>query len=307
MGDREFVALGTASQVPTRHRNHNGYFLRWDGEGILFDPGEGTQRQLIHAGISAPRITRICVTHFHGDHCLGLAGIVQRLSLDRVPHPVHVHYPASGQRYFDRLRRASIFKDVATIVPHPIREPGVIAQGPDWTLSAEALDHTVPCFGFRLEEAPKRNFEPAKLAALGLKGPIVGELRRTGRVALEDGRQITLAEVSSERPGQVFAFVMDTRRCDGAVRLAQGADLLVCESTYLQSEATEAWERGHMTAADAAQVAQAAGVTRLVLTHFSQRHPDEAAFVAEAQPIHGDVVAVVDGMRVPVPPRRAVA
>ena len=88
MSVRELVVLGTASQVPTRYRNHNAYLLRWDGEGFLFDPGEGTQRQLIHAGISSPDITKICITHFHGDHCLGLAGISQLLSLDGCPHPV---------------------------------------------------------------------------------------------------------------------------------------------------------------------------------------------------------------------------
>ena len=86
---RELVVLGTASQVPTRHRNHNGYLLRWDGEGLLFDPGEGTQRQMLRAGVAAHDLNRICVTHFHGDHSLGLAGVIQRINLDRVPHPGH--------------------------------------------------------------------------------------------------------------------------------------------------------------------------------------------------------------------------
>ncbi|MCA9658673.1 MAG: MBL fold metallo-hydrolase, partial [Myxococcales bacterium] len=124
MSARELVVLGTASQVPTRYRNHNGYLLRWDAEGILFDPGEGTQRQMITAAVTASMITRICITHFHGDHCLGFASMVQRISLDRVPHTVDVYYPASGQVYYDRLRRASIFHDVSHIEPHPIREAG---------------------------------------------------------------------------------------------------------------------------------------------------------------------------------------
>ena len=111
MSSREVIFLGTASQVPTRRRNHNALFLAWDDLGILFDPGEGTQRQMTHAGLSATQITHVCVTHFHGDHCLGLAGIVQRLSLDRVPHPVEVIYPRGGQVYFERLRHASIFHD----------------------------------------------------------------------------------------------------------------------------------------------------------------------------------------------------
>src|SRR6185503_1114476 len=120
MSTRELIALGSASQVPTRHRNHNAYFLRWDDEGILFDPGEGTQRQMTMAGLSSSQITRICITHFHGDHALGLPGIIQRLSLDRTTHPVEVYYPASGQAFFERLRHATIFMDKATIVPRPI-------------------------------------------------------------------------------------------------------------------------------------------------------------------------------------------
>jgi ribonuclease Z len=117
MSARELVVLGTSSQVPTRYRNHNGYLLRWDAHGILFDPGEGTQRQMTFANVTATAINRICVTHFHGDHCLGLAGITQRISLDGVPHEVPVHFPASGRKYFDRLRHASIFLDQARLVP----------------------------------------------------------------------------------------------------------------------------------------------------------------------------------------------
>src|SRR3954471_10374761 len=121
MPAREAIFLGTASQVPTRSRNHNAVFLRWDDLGVLFDPGEGTQRQMLLAGLSAAQITHVCITHFHGDHCLGLAGIVQRLSLDRVAHPVEVIYPASGQVYFERLRHASSFYEVATLVPRPVQ------------------------------------------------------------------------------------------------------------------------------------------------------------------------------------------
>jgi ribonuclease Z len=104
---RDLTVLGSASAVPTRTRNHNGYLLRWDGHGILFDPGEGTQRQMSFAGLAATDVTWLCVTHFHGDHCLGVPGIVQRIARDRVPHPVRAVYPASGAVYWDRLRHIS--------------------------------------------------------------------------------------------------------------------------------------------------------------------------------------------------------
>lgn len=304
MSDRAFIALGTASQVPTRHRNHNGYFVRWDGEGLLFDPGEGTQRQMIFAGVSAPKINRIFISHFHGDHCLGLAGIIQRLSLDRVSHPVDVYYPASGQQYLDRLRHAAIFKEVAKLRLHPISEPGVVEVCPHFQIEAHRLSHTVETLGYRLVEPPRTNLDPARLKAAGLRGPLVGQLKRDGQVTKDDGTVVRLEDVSSVTPGQVFAFVMDTRFCRNAVRLAADADLVVCESTYLKSEAREARERGHMTATDAARVASEAGARTLVLTHFSQRHPDEQVFVDEAKLLHDDVVAVLDGDVVPFPPRR---
>ena len=117
MSQRELIVLGTSSQVPTRYRNHNGYLLRWDGEGVLFDPGEGTQRQMLFAGVAMRDVTRVCITHFHGDHCLGLPGVVQRLSLDNAPHQVPIHFPASGAAYYDRLRHASAFYDVADTLP----------------------------------------------------------------------------------------------------------------------------------------------------------------------------------------------
>ena len=304
MSSREFIALGTASQIPTRYRNHNAYFLRWDEHGFLFDPGEGTQRQMTFSGLAVSQLNRILITHFHGDHCLGLAGLVQRISLDGVSHPVHVHYPASGQVYFDRLRRASIFHDKSDVRPEPIHREGVLFTEDKYTFSTLKLKHGVPSWGFRLKEHDGRRMQPAKLAALGIRGRAVGQLLREGSIEHE-GRTVRVEEVSEARPGQVFAFVMDTRICDNAFRLAEGADLLVCESTYLASEEKEAIERGHMTAAQAARIAKESGARRLVLTHFSQRYPDTRAFLDEARAIHDDVVAVRDGDLVKVPKRRA--
>jgi ribonuclease Z len=160
---RELVVLGTASQVPTRTRNHNGYLLRWDGEGILFDPGEGTQRQMTLAGVSVTDVTRICVTHFHGDHCLGLPGVVQRLSLDRVSHPVYVHYPESGQEFYDRLRHASSYHETAELIEQPLVGIATGAMGPFGNLSAYRLDHPVESYGYRIVEPDGRRMLPERL------------------------------------------------------------------------------------------------------------------------------------------------
>jgi ribonuclease Z len=300
---RELVVLGTASQTPTRDRNHNGYLLRWDGEGLLFDPGEGTQRQLTHAGVASSDITRICVTHFHGDHCLGIPGVVQRLSLDRVPHQVVAHYPAAGREYFARLRYATAFHETAKLAEEPVTGDGVVATGAFGVLTARRLDHPVDAFGYRLVEPDGRRMLPGRLAERGVTGPDVGRLQREGRLDV-GGRTVTLEEVSAPRRGQRFAFVMDTRMCDAVYALADRADLLVIESTFLSADAELADRYGHLTAAQAASVAAECGVRQLVLTHFSQRYTDPAAYAAEAAAhFDGDTVVAEDLCRVPVPPR----
>ncbi len=302
MSLRELIVLGTASQVPTRHRNHNGYFLRWDSEGFMFDPGEGTQRQMIHYGVTASSITNVCLTHFHGDHCLGFASLVQRISLDNVPHQVDAFYPASGETFYRRLRKASIFHDVAKIRPRPIPKGGMESEGSKLSIRARPLDHTVDCFGYRIQESDQWRFDQEKLEARGLRGPVVGRIQRDGQAEV-DGEIIRVEDVGSLQAGQSMAFVMDTRVCDEAIELARGVDMLVIESTYLNSEATEARNNGHLTAREAAEIAHEAGARRLVLTHFSQRYTEVEPFLEEASAIHSDVTAAVDGDRIPVPKR----
>jgi ribonuclease Z len=251
VSDRELAVLGTASQAPTRMRNHNGYFLRWDGEGLLFDPGEGTQRQMLFAGVTASQITRICI---------------------RGAGPVFVD--------------AGAFR-----------------------LEARALSHSVPTVGYRLAEPDGRRMLPGKLAALGIAGPDIGRLQRSGRLEA-GGRVVTIEQVSEPRPGQRFAFIMDTRLCDAAFELADQADMLVCESTFANAEAALARDYGHLTAGQAGQIAARAGVRLLVLTHFSQRYEsgsgsggDERLAGEAAEVFGGEVVVARDLIRVPVPPR----
>src|SRR5690606_14017450 len=209
---RELVVLGTASQVPTRTRNHNGYLLLWDGEGLLLDPGEGTQRQMIHAGVSATQVHRIGLTHVHGDHCDGLPGVLSRMALDGVAHPVHLHYPASGEDVVRAL--VAVASPGVDLRLHPHGGPGEVAPG----LEVRPLLHRVETYGYRLVEPDGRTMVPERLAAAGVRGPDVGRLARDGRLG-----GVRLEDVSVPRRGQRFAFVMDTAPCPGAEELSEGA------------------------------------------------------------------------------------
>jgi ribonuclease Z len=296
---RELVVLGTSSQVPTRHRNHNGYLLRWDGEGFLFDPGEGTQRQFIYANVSVTSVTKIFITHFHGDHCLGLAGIIQRLSLDRVTHPVEVYFPETGRVFYDRLVNASIYSKAFRPIARPVPLTGGICGGDgNITIEAFPLRHAVDTLGYRISEKDVTRFLPEKLKEFKLSGRIVGELQRTGSVVF-DGKTITREDVSWRRRGAVFSFIMDTRLTDNCFELARDADLVVCESTFTKDDEKIAHNYMHMTSQQAALVAQQADAKGLLLTHFSQRYADSRVFRREAREVFDSTMSARDLARYP--------
>jgi ribonuclease Z len=302
LAPRRLVVLGTASQVPTATRNHNGYLLRWDGEGVLFDPGEGTQRQFTRLGLPASCITRICLTHFHGDHCLGLPGVVQRLALDGASHPVPVHFPASGGHYYERLVKASAFAGEIDLRPEPLPASGAEIEAGPLRLIARPLAHGIDVLGYRLVEPDRRTFEPARLAALGIEGAAVGRLEREGSLIVA-GRRVTVEEVSHLLVGQVFALVLDTGPTPAIDDLVAGADLAVIEATYLSAEGELAARHGHLTAAQAGRLAARGRVRKLVLTHYSARYDDVAPFAVEAGEHHDDVIAARDGDVVALPRR----
>ena len=286
---KELVILGTAAQVPTRDRNHNGYFLRWETEGILFDPGEGTQRQMTYADVRASAIQHIALTHFHGDHCLGFPGVIQRINLDKAQGPVDVYYPSSGQCCINHMFNTSLYQKNVEFCEHPVESSDALVElyrSDALVISCAPLDHRVQCQGYRIEEPESHTILPQKLAEFGLRlGPVVGDLKKHGELVLDDGRKITLADVSVVRPGQSYAHIMDTRPCENAIKLAKGVDIVLCEATYLETEAQQANEYMHMTARQAAILARDAGAKQLILTHFSQRYMSLNEHLAQAREV----------------------
>lgn len=284
MSVRDLIILGCSSQQPTRFRNHGAYLLRWDNEGFLFDPGEGTQRQFIFAEVAPPTVTRILISHFHGDHCLGLGSMLMRLNLDKVTHPIHCYYPASGKRYFDRLRYGCIYRENIRVIEHPVKEAGLVHDDGKFRIEADFLDHGTENIGWRVTERDAIKFHKEELKKRGVVGPLVKELERKGELEI-DGKRVLLSEVSHVRQGDAFAYVVDTRPCKAALHLARGAKLLLCESTYLDEDREMAHEYHHMTAKQAALLAKEAGAERLILTHFSARYRDPEVMGVEARTI----------------------
>ena len=300
MSARDLIILGSSSQQPTRRRNHGAYLLRWNEEGLLFDPGEGTQRQFIFANVAPPCVTRIFVSHFHGDHCLGLGSMLMRLNLDKVTRPIHCYYPASGQVYFDRLRYGSIYHENIQVVLHPIAKEGLVEDDGKFRIEAYRLEHGIDNFAYRIKEADTFKFDPQKLSAFKIEGRLVSLLEKEGHVII-NGTTITLDQVSSIRTGDVFAIVIDTLPCPGALTAAKGAKILLCESTYLEEHRDLAERHLHMTAKQAAFIAKQACVKELILTHFSARYQDVELFAEEAKEIFPNTFAADDLKVFPFP------
>jgi ribonuclease Z len=295
MSERDLIILGCSSQQPTRRRNHGAYLVRLRGEGLLFDPGEGTQRQFIFANVAPTVVTRIFVSHFHGDHCLGLGSMLMRLNLDKVTHPIHCYYPESGKVYFDRIRYGSIYHENIHVIEHPIRTAGVVHEDENFRIEAAFLEHGVDTLGWRITERATRKFDKEKLALSGVKGQLVRALEKEGVVEV-NGRKVHVNDVSEMRPGDVLAVVIDTRNCAQAIELAKNARVFLCESTYLEAHKHLAEKHHHLTAKQAAEIAKAAGVELLILTHFSARYQDVEVFGEEARAIFPNTL-VADDLR----------
>ncbi len=284
MSVRDLIILGCSSQQPTRFRNHGAYLLRWNEEGLLFDPGEGTQRQFIFANIAPTVVKRIFISHFHGDHCLGLGSMLMRLNLDKVEHPIHCYYPASGKKYFDRLRYCSIYHERIHVVEHPVSCEGLVEDDGRFKIEAVFLDHGVENIGWRITEPDTRKFDSHQLIALGIKGPLVKELQEKNELLINN-RRVCLDDVSWIRKGDSFAVVIDTLPCPQAIQIAKDARMLLCESTYLEEHKELAFQHHHLTAKQAAQIALEAGAKELVLTHFSARYQNLKPFEVEARAV----------------------
>jgi ribonuclease Z len=221
-----------------------------------------------------------------------------RLNLDKVTHPIHVYYPASGKKYFDRLRYGTVYHETINVVEHPVSSAGLVEDDGKFRIEATFLEHGIDNIGWRITEPDTRKFDKTKLDAHGVHGPLVTELQKTGHLDL-DGRTVTLDDVSQIRKGDALAVVIDTRSCQNAIDIARDAKVLICESTYLEEHRELAYKHFHMTAKEAALIAKEANVKKLILTHFSARYQFSKDFEVEAREIFPNSFAAKDLLTFP--------
>jgi ribonuclease Z len=240
----------------------------------LFDCGEGTQHQILRSDIRVSQITRIFVTHMHGDHIYGLMGLLASCGLAGNPSRIDIYGPPKLEDYLKACSRYSQTHFSYPVKVHTV-SPGVLYEDDEFTVSCDALTHRVPAFGYRITEKDRPGrFNVERATALGIpSGPLYGKLKRGEWITLPDGRRINGADLCGPTEmGRKFVYCTDTIYCDNAVTLAQDADVLVHEATFSHQDAEMAYQRLHSTSTMAAQVALGAQVRQLVMTHFSPRY-----------------------------------
>mgnify|MGYP003731022219 CR=1 FL=1 len=293
----EITILGTAGSMPTKERNVLSVFMKYKAEGLLFDCGEGTQRQMKIAGIPLSKVTRIFITHWHGDHVIGLAGLLQSRGLSDNPGSIEIYGPLGTKERIGHMFNAFEFARGVDIRVHEVRS-GVILKTDDFIVECAPLKHSVPTVGYAFVENEKRKMDVKLLKKQGVPlGPLVGKLQE-GHVITINGRKITPDMVSEVVPGKKVAYITDSVVCAGAQKLAENADLVICEATYTSERTEEAHEYAHMTAKEAAQLASSANAQKLVLIHFSARYKNVSELEEDARNIFDNTQAAKDLMKI---------
>ena len=298
------VLLGTSASRPTVERNVSSIALVREGETMLFDCGEGTQRQMMRYGV-AFSLGDIFFTHFHADHVIGVIGLMRTMALQGRTDALRLWGPKGAERH---LKRAEQFGVDRITFPVEIREldAGERVKRNGYAIAAFPVEHGPGlAFGYALvEDDRKGRFDPEHARALGVpEGPMWGQIHRGESVTLGDGRVVEASQlVGPRRPGRTIVMTGDTRPCYATEELARGADLLVHEATFGDEEADRAKETGHSTAREAGALAKRAGCRRLLLTHFSARYSRDAAELeSQARAEFPDVTIAKDGMTIDVP------
>ena len=285
--------------TPTKDRNHPAVFLEYKEHGILFDCGEGTQRQFKIANIRLTKVTKILLTHWHGDHSLGIGGLLQTLGSSEYSGTLELYGPPGTKENLYHLFKAIPFGFRVNFEVKEVHN-GKIYENDDFVIEAISLDHGTPCYAYSFREKEKRNINMEKVKELKIPvGPLIGKLQQGVTVTV--GKEvITPDEVSAVKKGKKVSYITDTLLCTNCYTIAEDSDVLLCESSFTEEEREKAEEYKHLTAKQAGLIASKSGAKKLYLFHISGRHADKTIVLEEARTIHQDTYVAQDFMRIKV-------
>jgi len=262
--------LGTADQIPSKDRNHTAILLTYEGENILIDCGEGTQRQFRKADLNPCKITKILLTHWHGDHVLGFPGLLSTLALSGYNKTLYIYGPKGTKKFVDELLRVFNFRKEYKIVVEEVS--GKFFETKDFYLKAEKMEHGIPCYAYSFVKKGQLRIDKKKLErAKILSGPHLQNLKE-GKDIIYEGKKYKSKDLTFQDSDLKVSFVLDTRENNKIVSFVKDSDLFVCEASYADDLKDQAKEHLHMTAKQAGDLAKKAKVKQLVLTHISQRY-----------------------------------
>lgn len=294
----QITFLGTACMVPTKDRNHSGIFVSYKAHGILMDCGEGVQRQFRIAEIPPTKITKILISHWHGDHVLGLPGLIQTLSASEYEKTLEIYGPKGTKEYINSMFKAFAFNNTLDIKINELAKDGVFFENDEFVLEAFSLNHSIPCFGFSFIEKDKIKINLAFTKKLKIpEGPLLGKLQDNKSIVWK-GETITPEHATYTVKGIKVTYVSDTLPCTNSIKYATNANILICEASHASSHEEKAMQYGHATAKQAAMIASQANAKRLILTHFSQRYKDVTELKEEAKDIFCNVDCAYDFMKI---------
>jgi ribonuclease Z len=294
--------LGTASSFPTRDRSHTSILLRYQSEAILFDCGEGTQRQLRIAGESPMKITKIFITHWHGDHVLGLPGLLESMAMNGRKDLLEIFGPGGTKESIKNLFKALHIHPCFKLAIHEVdtRKSNIAINTKDYEVSAIFVKHKVPCLAYTFKEKDRYRINKDWVKKEKVQGlPALKKLQEGKDVTIK-GKKVKAKDVTYSSLGKKITFIFDTAPMPELAKLAKDSDLLICEGTFSNKIKEKAKDHGHLTVKDAAKIAKSAKVKKLAITHFSQRYKDTKELAVEAKSVFKNTVLAKDFMQINV-------
>ncbi len=283
---------------PTKQRNHSGIMLSYKNENILLDCGEGTQRQMRIAGLKPAKVTRLLISHWHGDHVFGIPGLLSSMGVDKPESVLRIYGPVGTRKFIEHMLHGFVVKDVIEHEIHEIKS-GRIVDTEEFIIEAHQLKHSAPCFGYAFIEKNRLRIDVAKASKLGLQGPILGQVQQ-GKDVEWKGKKVKAKDVTYVQKGKKVSYIADTLPCEGAYALAQDADLLISEGTHLDEIKEKTEKFMHLTVKQAALIASESKAKKLIITHLSQRYKRPLETAEEARTYFPNSLVAEDFMKVKV-------